>query len=1139
MSTGEVYVHELLHAITHHGLNMNPFLRRQVDVLYRLAKKELDKDGEGYRLFLLDPMINVEDPLNRFEVEAAKARWDYIFVNPPTRTVNTMDGATDRVVTTEYSDHLEEFVALGLSNERLYAALGNISTDEKSPQFNGDSWWGIVRGNLQQTLLRLYNRVMFFVLDSYRSNPRAGNVAQELERLTQSLGKIDGTNKSRVMQLATKADLLNQKAAQLVNGGIRKVFEKYPKLNLVRSGGALLASMEDKDNITGQLLRDVRSHVDSLNFGIVQNIVREVRGLTPRLENIHKLLNLRKNIIDRAREDTIQNYMGLLRGMWKRELSEGEKKSLLKAGIKTDLDTLRDHFQIEDIISMVQSEETLDKAIAEIKRQILADPHLAAYSHYYERQAQSLGMYMAHGRTLEKVSFLNAHLIGGLVNTRHAHKLSGEAKDKAVSLVDQLASMYALKLTPSSYRQNLSDLMTEDIAAVEETLNIHRKLKADSLRLLFNGNPYKINKGYTKEIVNPRTMIVVAPLADEAKLKAEGYSRSTEQIKRDPSDKETTPMFIYTAKHGAVNNLQSGGVSYTSNRAKGTNSRAIQEQIGALTGVAMVAQGNANNRKIIQDKVAALDEMFTNPMKDYDRNADYPNYMVPKVNDQGIISEYRYMMAESTKDSILEKHSAYDAVLASMAGQIIDKTGTLEVNSKWVTALKEMYDIEYATRSSAYVEIGPNSSEKRYRDIYNMLPAAMRAQIKKEWGGTRMFVAKDVVDLAFGQYKYSVVEMFGKTEEDRNAMEKMFVFFAQQLFKNNTIQTVADIGDLFVNLTKMAKNNIIVRSLFLTLGNGVSNLHFCRGKGVPAKNLLPWAREATMGAMRYQRDKKVLDAAEVKLDLLKNRPTLAGTTSAARVKELEDQIREMKNELARNPVAMAIGAGMLPSIVDDVETGDIMSPFPGKIDKLMDKVVKKMPRKVTDVGKVALLAEDTQAYKVLNNSVKMTDFVARYIMYKYYTDPTRGKDRLGYAEAEKWALHKSGPLRERDIAATIHEKAVGQVMHDFVNFNLPTHPMIEWANEVGLFWFTKYALRVLKPVATMIQEKPYEALTALALADVMGASHVGESLIGITRDPLSVVGNAVTGFIGSGDEPITIHAAESLLGIHSPVYTGN
>ena len=233
------------------------------------------------------------------------------------------------------------------------------------------------------------------------------------------------------------------------------------------------------------------------------------------------------------------------------------------------------------------------------------------------------------------------------------------------------------------------------------------------------------------------------------------------------------------------------------------------------------------------------------------------------------------------------------------------------------------------------------------------------------------------------------------------------------------------------------------------------------------------------------------------------------------------------------------GAGMLPSIVDDVETGDIMSPFPGKIDKLMDKVVKKMPRKVTDVGKVALLAEDTQAYKVLNNSVKMTDFVARYIMYKYYTDPTRGKDRLGYAEAEKWALHKSGPLRERDIAATIHEKAVGQVMHDFVNFNLPTHPMIEWANEVGLFWFTKYALRVLKPVATMIQEKPYEALTALALADVMGASHVGESLIGITRDPLSVVGNAVTGFIGSGDEPITIHAAESLLGIHSPVYTGN
>ena len=111
-----------------------------------------------------------------------------------------------------------------------------------------------------------------------------------------------------------------------------------------------------------------------------------------------------------------------------------------------------------------------------------------------------------------------------------------------------------------------------------------------------------------------------------------------------------------------------------------------------------------------------------------------------------------------------------------------------------------------------------------------------------------------------------------------------------------------------------------------------------------------------------------------------------------------------------------------------------------------------------------------------------------------------------------------------------HDKAIESVMAEFVNFQLPTHPTLQALNDYGLLWFSKYALRILKPVANTIKDKPFEALMAFSMAHTLGISSVFNTIPFITKNPLMLFSNPLSAFISSSDDGVTISAAETVLG---------
>lgn len=81
-----------------------------------------------------------------------------------------------------------------------------------------------------------------------------------------------------------------------------------------------------------------------------------------------------------------------------------------------------------------------------------------------------------------------------------------------------------------------------------------------------------------------------------------------------------------------------------------------------------------------------------------------------------------------------------------------------------------------------------------------------------------------------------------------------------------------------------------------------------------------------------------------------------------------------------------------------------------------------------------------------------------------------------------------------------HRNAIAKVMHQFVNFNLPSHRMLEYGNRIGLVWFSKYTLGILKPLMQTIAEKPFDALTSLVWAHSFDVPNIGESVPFVTKD---------------------------------------
>lgn len=1096
MSTGEVYTHELIHAITSQALDQSNHLYTKVSRLYDVAFKEMQRQypGEEYRVFLDNPQIDIKDPANLPEVKLAKERYDYFFRTPDKRGKVLKNQYTGIISDRTRSNHIDEFMAYALTNENFSNFLQGIAL--KDTGYAKSSWEGIRGKNIQETMLNIFQAIIDFFrgrLTSVNKRTALG----EATALAGTLGLIQSRHKTEHFEKVRKFVSLSGRLTDAGNGLVKGAFKKIlPKAETWKEG---LDILMDDPSKGGELFREVYNKAVALDQGIIKTTLQEARGITDRLSDYYQLLTRRRRVLDSMKESMSQAYTSVAEGFFTpAKLTAQQKIIMAKAGLKTDISVLLDSMNIDQIARVFQDE---DFRQAEIKKifSALADekkfPKTAKYAHYYNRAAMALGDFIVHSQFREgEDTGLNAQLIAELAGTTKQGKVKDADAKLAEPLVDQLASLHAVGSLSTEYRIGFSGVLSQDKEGVYKTLQLHKMLKEQAKKFLFGGASRLIIKGYTKNNLNPNITLKYGLLQDEVLMKRHGFTRSPHPLPKDPVDPFKRDIYVYTAQTGRLNSLASSILSFTRNKAKGTTTDAIADFTDDRA-----EQGFLNFLGIEKRKTKLRDNMFT---KKRDPKARLTHGLIVKVDQAGNTRDYRYVMSEATKDSFLNQVNDFDDILGNMAGQIVDKMVTPIINDELVDRLKQTYDDEYQENPESFVQIGPGAKDADMVELYYMIPEKTRKTIKQVWGPSMtMYVPKDLMTLAFGYRKYSIVDAFTKIPTERSRIEQMVVGLTNHIVKDAAgdtgkgVRLINTAEQLATEITHYAKDNIIVKSLTVTLGNFGSNLVYLKMRGVPMTTTLKYGWEAIKYGTKYQSDILKYNRLALQKTLLQKENT---TGAQRKLRVLEKDLMQAKDALNRNPVADSIDSGLMPSLVDDVDTQGQKTHFPGYLEKMVSEKTSKVPAPLRTAGKVLFLSQDTEAYKVLNNGVKLTDFVGRHILYNHYV--------------------KTQGISQKEAAQ--------RAIEEFVNFDIPSHRITEYLNEIGLLWFTKYATRIPLIAAKAVVDKPVNSMLSYLVSTHTGLDNIIDSTIPNLEYKIDI---PLTAWAGSSDEVITAQLIGSIL----------
>ena len=907
---------------------------------------------------------------------------------------------------------------------------------------------------------------------------------QKLQVLADNLVHIEAKRRMRLAnQRSNPFDFIEQglrKAADKGRDGLESLgtskFFKESKSGYVRATGKGL-SMVAKDRIgevieNAQILRD--RHFKKRQ-GMVAAIISEMSGADDKTKTLFMLNRMTKNIERTRIEAATQTGAQVLGSFANKgtQLTKKEKDVLTKALLHTDMSALLGTYSTEQLHDLLLDKTFLNQERAKLENAVNALP----MGKLYTRQADDLGRFMVDGKSRNPILHLNAHNIAHLYGLPEAEHV--EVGPETVALIDQLVTLNALSYSDTREIQAVvaAEKVRGDASGIEFTLRLAQHQKEQSLDKLFQGSPVLMTKGYTKEITDPYKTVVAAPASQEAAMRKKGYSVSPALL-QDPADSSEV-MKLYVIDDGGLKRYLSGSMSLTGERAKGTT----------LHG-GLVPQGSS---ELNQARMAMTDTLTRKKQALHRSGKTDGAHMVPVFNESGQIVNYRYMMTTETRDTVLGRNNALDAVMGGLEGELMDKVASPEHNRKVVEALRDLYKADYHNRPDSYLSISARSSDPRLREIYRMLPRDTKAAMQEIWGRDEMLVRADVLDLVFGYRKYSAADALDKAREDRNVIEKTLVVVAESLFKGDAAIKVRKFEDLMQTVVQHVKDIVVVKNVTTLLGNVASNTTQLLWHGVNPAALVKDHKVATESAIAYRRDKRELDELEKRQAL--------GYTTLGEI-NIAQRIPELKDALARNPSTPLIEAGLMPTIVEDIDLIQDPYSYQSKTAQRLDRWIEKVPGSVRAIGKQLYMTHDTTAYKVLSQGTQLSDYVARYTLYQH--------------------------VRNRDVDPMSHEDALHFVMEAFINYDVPTHRNLQYMNDMGFVYFTKYYLRIQRVILALYRDQPARALAMVAFNSFFeGASTLMDSqMVERLGNPLS---EGALRYPSVVDQLATVQAATAIM----------
>ena len=932
------------------------------------------------------------------------------------------------------SDYMSRFMAMALASSEVNSLLGFPTLTEPR-----------VDGTISSKVLAYYEYAMDWVSGHLTGTMRYQTINSKLPTLAQKLVDIDHKKRDQALSSVydSVSDNLNKADKYLKESGnaladklenmIGDSKKGLPSAARTASRVVLRGAAMDMLKVS-KIWRDMSAPNTVLGWkGELLNELSDpssVGQAVRSLLRIHtRLQTERKTHKSTTKESILSNFLN-----GGKNLSKDDHSAITYGVLRGDLKALYDLHGIRGIEKLLNDKDYVASEVARLEGLITNETHLV--------RGKDLAHYMTSGE-VNLMLAKNALSIARDVGLPTVLE-EGMVSEEAVSNIDMLVSLYAIQYMKSSHLQTLQKLFKQEGARTDGNglaalMKYHQAIEQEAKDTLFEGNSVSIIKGYTPEITNPHREIKIVTLATDAKhLEAMGYQLHS-ILSADPNDVNQAKRMMYFTEEPSTQRFVTGAMSLTADSSKGTS---------IIDGSSLSVKDKFTALKSITTRSAT--KLSSKSAKDYDPTAVMNRGISPTYSNLGSIQDFRYEMTHATRDGLLQRNNNFAEIMGTYAGSNFDKASTPKHNETVIDALYKDYKENYLKDPRAYVMIGKDATDPKAVEMYAMLPYKTRKYIDKVWGKREpMWVRNDALLATFGTNKYSIGEAFEKNPDTRNIVEKTIVGMFKVLFGDTAKLRALQGERLNQELVSWFKSTIVIRNLTTLMGNQSANVGVLLVMGVSPVDIIKDSVTAFKAGNRFRKDNTELVRVE--------------NNMKANVGNFEDNVQlqaRLKDSIARNPLKEFLDAGMLNTIVEDVSLDVEDYNYKSKLAQQLDDQLDKLNPTVRKIGANLVVAPSTELYQVLANATQLSDFTAKYTLYKHLT--SKAKDKLS------------------------HEDALAMADRMFINYDVPTSKELQYANDMGFIMFTKYTLRIQRAIAYLLKERKASLLAQGMLGTALG-----------------------------------------------------
>ena len=975
------------------------------------------------------------------------------------------------------SNYMARFVALSQSSQEFNTALG-FATARPKMDFTGKT--------ILERVEMLWRASIDWVSARYtgtylgqRGNERMGALVRKLVQVEvryrspkssmfQFLGPVEAKGKQAI-----------EFAKDKVVAAASSKFVAENRFMMARTAGIVVKTVAG--NRVEQLMNGINELNNKMNAGKPNEAIQFMNYLKGPGQWLNEVVRMAKKT-EATRKHIINDVSKFVLDSFKdggAYLQDADKKAVTAVLLRTGAQYLHKQYTMEGLQKMLESPKDIQKAIDAEVAQLSQHPEV----HYWMAQASGLAWMKVTGWAGVARQNLNAHNMAHLYNTGNP---SPSYAAKVIPNLERLIALYGL--------QHASEQRKDDVARVaavmaieaaqgaqngiRDTLDIYSKFDEESKAKLFKDSAALHIHGWTPEVHNPNVSFEIARTDDEAKqLVNAGYTYKTD-VPVDKNDPDKRRVQLFVIKGAGLPRRVSGGFSFT-----GTGTKGSQKHSQYFNPLDNRGQDNMVSMNAINSAEAAEVQRQFLPNPGF--KPGFENRLVPVLNANGKMVDYRYMMKESLRDEVLERNNDFAHLLGVMAGTTFDKTESREQNKQLSASLHEIYKKEFGSNPKKFVQVSAKSADPELREIWDLLPSNTKMDIRKEWGGNAIWVPKEMILPLFGYRKATLSSLFDK--ENKNKAEQVFTEFTAWMveqyavhrkglrgvnaedYAKRTALVVRRTEDMWEEVVREMKDIIVVKTGIVLLGNISSNVSLLVANGLNPVKALTLQAEGLRAVMDYQRDRNALEQLKLRLDT---------QSAAGNMTKLVAERNRLEDAIARNPAKELIDAGLLPTIVDDVSLEDDPYSYRSNLTKWAEEKTAGLNKHVVKAGRFIYMSKDTVMYQFLSKSTQYSDFVARYALYKHETSK---KDAVPKAEA------------------------LYNVSESFVNYDTPMPKTLQYLDDHGMMNFIKYFFSIQRVLAKLVKEKPIGVINVIALNNMLGDFPIitdSSALLRIGNNPL-------------------------------------